>query len=200
MNDAGIKTNRMIVEKGIVYLDTASKGEDSYIVTVGDQNMVVGRDSLLRLTANADQVQVAVFKGEAQLQGGVSPVVVHKKETLTVDLKDAGQPVVAKGVEEVRYDNWNKERQDYSKTYAANEGYGGPNHAYGLQDLNYYGDFFYANGYGNVWQPYGFANSMAGLGSLQQRSRDVLSRHGLLFRFGVSLGMVAVSLRLLYVY
>jgi hypothetical protein len=162
MNDAGIKTNRMIVEKGIVYLDTAPKGEDSYIVTVGDQNMVVGRDSLLRLTANADQVQVAVFKGEAQLQGGANPVVVHKKETLTVNLKEAGQPVVAKGIEQVRYDNWNKERQDYSKTYADNQGYGGPNHAYGLQDLNYYGDFFYANGYGNVWQPYGFANSMAG--------------------------------------
>ena len=29
-----------------------------------------------------------------------------------------------------------------------------------MQDLNYYGDFFYANGYGNVWQPYGFAGSM----------------------------------------
>jgi hypothetical protein len=124
--------------------------------------MVVARDSVLRLTANADRVQVAVFKGEAQLQGGASPVVVHKKETLTVDLKNAGQPVVANGVEEVRYDNWNKERQDYSKTYAVNQGYGGPKRAYGLQDLNYYGDFFYANGYGSVWQPYGFANSMAG--------------------------------------
>ena len=31
-----------------------------------------------------------------------------------------------------------------------------------LQDLNYYGDFFYANGYGYVWQPFGFANSMVG--------------------------------------
>ena len=69
---------------------------------------------------------------------------------------------MAKGIEEVRYDNWNKERQDYSKTYADNQGYGGPNRGYGLQDLNYYGDFFYANGYGYVWQPYGFANSMVG--------------------------------------
>ncbi len=162
MNDAGIKTNRMTVEKGIVYLDTASKGEDGYIVTVGDRNLLVGRDTLVRLTANSNQVQVAVFKGEAQLQGGTQPVVVHKKETLTIDANEAAQPVIAKGVEQVRYDNWNKEREDYSKTYADNQGYGGPSRAYGLQDLNYYGDFFYANGYGYVWQPYGFANSMAG--------------------------------------
>lgn len=161
MNDVGIKTNRMTVEKGIVYLDTA-KGDDAYIINVGDQSVTVGRDSLLRLTANGDQVQVAVFKGEAQFQDGSKPIVVHKKETLTVDLKTAGQPVVAKGIEEVRYDNWNKERQDYTKTYADNQGYGGPNHGYGLQDLNYYGNFFYANGYGNVWQPYGFAGAMTG--------------------------------------
>ena len=69
---------------------------------------------------------------------------MHKKETLTVDLKAASQVAVAKGVEQNQFDNWNKEREDYSKTYADNQGYGGPSHAYGLQDLNYYGDFFYA--------------------------------------------------------
>lgn len=163
MNDAGIKTNRMTVEKGIVYLDTASKGVDSYLVTIGDQSILVGRDSLVRLTANPGQIQVAVFKGEAQLQGATTPVTtVHKRETLTADLKSSTQPTVAKGVEEVRFDAWNKERQDYSKTYAENTGYGGPNRAYGMQDLNYYGDFFYTNGYGYVWQPFGFANSMVG--------------------------------------
>ena len=29
----------------MVYLDTASKGDDSYLVTVGDQSLVVGRDT-----------------------------------------------------------------------------------------------------------------------------------------------------------
>ncbi len=85
---------------------------------------------------------------------------MRKKETLTVNLKAASQDVVAKGVEQSQFDNWNKERQDYGKTYADNQGYGGPSHAYGMQDLNYYGDFFYAGGYGYVWQPYGFAGSM----------------------------------------
>jgi hypothetical protein len=69
---------------------------------------------------------------------------------------------VAKGVDTVQFDAWNKEREAYSSTYAQNAGYGGPNHGYGLQDLNYYGDYFYASGYGYAWQPYGFANSMLG--------------------------------------
>lgn len=62
----------------------------------------------------------------------------------------------------MRFDGWNKEREAYSSTYAENQGYGGPSRAYGLQDLNYYGNFFYAGGYGYAWQPYGFANAMLG--------------------------------------
>jgi hypothetical protein len=160
MNDAGTKINRIRVEKGLVYLDTASKGDDSYLISVGNQSLVMGRNSLMRLSFTPEQMQVAVFKGEVQLEGQAQPVVIKKKETLTVDLKTASPYAIAKSVEENRYDNWNKEREDYSKTYADNQGYGGPNHAYGLQDLNYYGDFFYTGGYGYVWQPYGFAGTM----------------------------------------
>ena len=162
MNDAGMKINRIVVDKGLVYLDTASKGNDSYILNVGDRSVQVPRDSLVRITVNPARVQVAVFKGEAQLDGQAGQIVVHKKETLTLDLQqNVSDPSVAKGVEEVRYDNWNKEREAYSKDYGQNQGYGGPSAAYGLQDLNYYGDFFYANGLGYVWQPYGFAGSMS---------------------------------------
>src|SRR5262249_54473152 len=131
MNDAGIKTNRITIEKGLVYLDTASKGDDRYLITTGDRSLEVGRDTLVRINSTADQLQVAVLKGEAQVDGQAQPVVVHKKETLTVDLKTASQYAVVKGVEQNQFDNWNKEREDYGKTYADNQGYGGPNRAYG---------------------------------------------------------------------
>ena len=162
MNDAGTKINRIDLVKGLVYFDTASKGDDDYLVNVGDKTFVIGRNSLTRISMTPDRLQVAVFKGEVELEGQVQPVVVKKKETLTLDLKNTADVTVAKGVEDQNFDNWNKEREDYSKTYASNEGYGGPSHAFGLQDLNYYGDYFYAPGYGYVWQPYGFAGSMVG--------------------------------------
>ena len=162
MNDAGIKIDQIEVVKGLVYLDAASKGDDVYRLMVGSNSFLVRRDTELRLSAGPDQIQVVVFKGEVQPENQPQPVIVGKKETLTLPGHNGTNCTVAKGVEPVRFDAWNKEREAYSNTYAENQGYGGPNHAYGLQDLNYYGNFFYAGGYGYAWQPYGFANAMMG--------------------------------------
>ena len=88
MNDAGAKINRILVDKGLVYLDTA-KGNDTYLVTVGDRTLSVSHDTLMRLSATPDKMQVSVFKGEVQLDGEGQPVIARKKDTLTVDLKTA---------------------------------------------------------------------------------------------------------------
>jgi len=162
MNDAGAKVNQIEVLKGIVYLDAASKGEDGFRITVGKSSLRVQRDTLMRIDATSGPVQVAVFKGDVQLENQARPVVVQKRETLTIDPANAPGYTIAKGIETVQFDPWNKEREAYSNTYAQNAGYNGPNHAFGLQDLNYYGDYTYASGYGYVWQPFGFANSMLG--------------------------------------
>jgi len=162
LSDTGTKINQFEVVKGIVYLDAASKGDDIYRVKVGGTSLLAHRDTLMRVSATPDQLKVAVFRGDVQLEGEAQPVSIHKKQTLTVNLDDASKYVVANGTEASRFDAWNKEREDYSRTYAESEGYGGPSRSYGLQDLNYYGDFFYASGYGYAWQPYGFAGSMIG--------------------------------------
>ena len=160
LTDTGTKVNQFQVVKGTMYLDAASKGDDIYRIKVGDASLLAHRDTLMRVDATGDQLKVAVFKGDVQLEGAAQPVSIRKKETLTINLNDATKYQVASGVESSRFDAWNKERQEYAKTYADNTGYGGPNRGYGMQDLNYYGDFVYASGYGYVWQPYGFAGSM----------------------------------------
>ncbi|MGA2903912.1 MAG: FecR family protein [Candidatus Korobacteraceae bacterium] len=162
MNDAGAKVNQIQVVKGLVYLDAASRGDDTYRLIVGNSSFLVRRDTGMRLSATPNQIQVAVFKGEVQLESQPQPVTVGRKETLTLAGNSGASYTVAKGVEPARFDAWNKEREAYSSTYAENQGYGGPSRAYGLQDLNYYGNFFYAGGYGYVWQPFGFANAMMG--------------------------------------
>ena len=162
MNDAGAKVNQIEVVKGLVYVDAASKGDDVYRLMVGNSSFLVRRDTEMRLSATPDQIQVAVFKGEVQLESQPQPVTVGKRETLTLAGNSGSNYTVAKGIEPARFDAWNKEREAYSSTYAENQGYGGPSRAYGLQDLNYYGNFFYAGGYGYAWQPFGFANAMMG--------------------------------------
>ncbi len=159
MNDAGAKVNQIQVVKGLVYLNTA-KGDDVFRLVVGKNAFLVRRNSQIRLSASPDQIKLAVFSGDVQLEN-LSPLVnIQRHETLTLDANHADAPTVAKAVEADRFDRWNQERADYSKTYADNGGYGEPSRGYGLQDLNYYGDFFYAPGYGYAWQPFGFANAL----------------------------------------
>lgn len=162
MNDAGAKINQIRVVTGLVYLNTASKGDDIYRLVIGNNSLLVHRDSQLRLSVTPDQLKIAVFKGDVQLENQPQPVNIQKKETLTLDVNNADTRTVTRSVDPDRFDAWNKEREDYSKTYADDQGYGGPKSGYGLQDLNYYGGFFYAPGYGYAWQPYGFANAMMG--------------------------------------
>jgi hypothetical protein len=159
MNDAGAKVSQIQVVKGLVYLNTA-KGDDVYRLVVGASTFLVRRNSEIRLSASRDQIKVAVFSGDVQLENLSPPVNIQRHETLSLDANNADAPTVAKTVEADRFDRWNQEREAYSKTYANNEGYGEPGRGYGLQDLNYYGGFFYAPGYGYAWQPFGFANAL----------------------------------------
>ena len=161
MNEYGAKTNEIEVVKGVVYLDARSKGDDIYRLKTGDSTFLLQRDTQLRLEANRGQVQVAVFKGNVQLVDQQMVNVKHK-ETITLDPGNPSEYKIAAGAEPLPADAWNRERESYQEAYANNSGNPGPRVGYGLQDLNYYGNFFMANGYGYVWQPYGFANSMVG--------------------------------------
>jgi hypothetical protein len=162
MNDNGAKINEIEVVKGVVYLDARSKGDDIYRIKSGDSTFLVQRDTQLRLSAGPDQTRLAVFKGNVELMDQPHVVNVQRKQTLTLDPADAAGYKVATGSEALPADAWNRERQAYQQAYADNAGNPGPRFGYGLQDLNYYGTYFMAPGYGYAWQPYGFANSMIG--------------------------------------
>ena len=158
INDAGAKVNEIAIDKGVVYLDVRAR-KDIYGVTADGASLLVTGDAQVRLSAASDQLRVAVSKGDVQLVSLPQTVAVKKKETLSYDPKNPSAYKLTDGTDALPEDAWNKERQAYANSYASSEGVG-PSHAYGLQDLNYYGDYFYAPGYGYVWQPFGFADSL----------------------------------------
>ncbi len=162
MNDNGAKINKIELAKGVIYLDARSKGDDIYDVRSGDSTFLVQRDAQFRLESSSDRVHLSVFKGNVELAGQPQMVNVKHKETLTLDPANPSEYKVVAGAEPLPADAWNREREAYQEAYNTNPGNPGPRSGYGLQDLNYYGNFFMANGYGYVWQPYGFANSMMG--------------------------------------
>ena len=157
MNDAGVKVNEIEVVRGVVFFDVHSKSEDVYRAVADGTTFLVRRDTQTRISAAPDQLQLAVFKGTVQLENQPQLVSVKKNETLSLDPNQPSEYKVTHGTEPLPVDAWNKEREAYDAAYAHNAGYGGPKTGYGLQDLNYYGDYFYAPGYGYAWQPYGFA-------------------------------------------
>ncbi len=162
MTETGAKVNEIEVLRGVVFFDVHSKSVDVYRAVADGTTFLVRGDTQTRISAAPDQLQLAVFKGTVQLENELQLVSVKKNETLTLDPSQPSEYKVTHGTESLPVDAWNKEREAYDAAYAHNAGYGGPKTGYGLQDLNYYGEYFYAPGYGYAWQPYGFADSMIG--------------------------------------
>jgi Family of unknown function (DUF6600)/FecR protein len=162
MTDTGAKVDEIEVLRGVVFFDVRAKSEDAYHAIAGGTTFLVRRNTLARISAAPDQLQIAVLRGDVQLENQPQLLSVKKNETLTLDPNQPSDYKVTHGTEPLPVDAWNKEREAYTDAYARGQSFGGPRTGYGVQDLNYYGDYFNAPGYGYVWQPYGFANSMIG--------------------------------------
>jgi FecR protein len=162
LTDGGAKVDEIEVVRGVVFFDIRSKSEDVCHAIAGGNTFLVRHNTLARISAAPDELQVAVMRGDVQLESVAQQVSLKKNETLTLDPKQPSQYKVTHGTEPLAVDAWNKEREAYANAYVGSQGYGGPHTGFGLQDLNYYGDFFNAPGFGTVWQPFGFANAMTG--------------------------------------
>lgn len=159
LRGSGQRTTSVDVQQGTVYFNIGSHA-GNFRVTVAGQELTVPHDSQFRLDADKGQIKVAVDKGDVEIRSGSQNVKVKKNETFTMDLSDPSRYYLAKGLVEDRYDSWNQERSQYrdnyaSTSYSSNYASYSPYYTYGVSDLNYYGSYFYAPGWGYVWQPFG---------------------------------------------
>lgn len=161
INDSGAKVNEIQLVKGTAYFDTKGSKDDIYRATVGDSTFLIHRDTEARLSTDSGSPTLAVLKGEAELQNPSHEVKVAKRETLTVDSKNAAGYDIAKGVDAEPLDRWNDERSAYQTAYSYNNsGVSSGLNGYGYSDLNYYGGWSNIPGVGYGWQPYGVSNWM----------------------------------------
>jgi hypothetical protein len=150
LRSSGAKASTMNVVKGTVYVSTESTKGNEFLLVAGEAKMTVAPSTHLRLQVNESRTVVSVFNGSVAVQRGGETTVVGKKESLTIG---ADQMAVAKKVAGEPYDAWDKESIDYHKRYAGANTFAGGGNAYGLSDLNYYGNFINAGGF-SFWQPY----------------------------------------------
>jgi hypothetical protein len=147
----GDRLSEMRVAGGTVYVDFRHKGGESFRLMTGDRAFDLTHDARFRLRADHGQAELAVFKGEIDVQDVPEIAKVKKNQTLTVDLTDSSKFTLAKEVYPMPTDDYDRERSQYVDQYAKTN-HGSP-YAYGYSDLYRYGTFFDAPGYGLVWQP-----------------------------------------------
>jgi FecR protein len=151
LRSSGAKASTMNVVKGTVYVSTESTKDNEFLLEAGEAKMMVAPSTHLRLEFDGGKAVVSVFKGSVEVRRGEDTTVVDKKESLTLG---AGEMTVAKKVAEEPYDAWDKESIDYHERYSKANAFAGSGNAFGLSDLNYYGNFINAGGCGQMWQPY----------------------------------------------
>ncbi len=157
LRSTGSKYTLVDLQDGTAYFNIRKRDDDNdFRVSIGQREFSLTRASRFRLRVDRAQVVLAVFRGEVEITDQSGRLTVRKNETLTLDLDDPSRYFLAKSVAQDRYDDWDRERDEYRDRYANQGSYRGYSSAYsyGVADLNYWGNYTYISGYGYMWRPY----------------------------------------------
>jgi hypothetical protein len=153
LRDSGGKLSTIDIKHGIAYFNYQGKKEDEFTVNFFKQHIALSDQSHFRVFAATDGSMVSVFSGSLKVDGPNGEVALEKKRSASF-LPDVDQPKLAKNVPELEFDDWDKSQQQYHDRYMAKSYNDYSPFAYGVSDLNYYGNFVSIPGYGMGWQPY----------------------------------------------
>ena len=151
LRSSGAKASLMDVKHGTVYVNTESTKGNEFLLRAGEMKMTVAPSTHLRLEVGDAKTVLSVMNGSVEVVREGETKTVTKKEAMTVD---ADQATMANKVASGPFDGWDKESNDYHARYAMANTVAGGGNAYGLSDLNYYGNFINAGAFGSIWQPY----------------------------------------------
>jgi len=154
LRDSGGKVSAVEVKLGTVYVDYAGEKNEEFTVLFGHEKLALSHSAHLRIGISESDATVAVFKGDIQIEGPSGTVNVGKGRTANFDFLNNDHNSLARSIDEDPYDAWDKQQDQYHLRYASNSYSNYSPYAYGVSDLNYYGNFFNAPGYGMMWQPY----------------------------------------------
>jgi uncharacterized protein DUF6600/FecR-like protein len=183
LGDDGQKLNTVQLVSGTVYAslhpkNAGQKTGDQFLLNFAREAVTVPQSAHFRVQLADTRATLAVFKGKLSATSPAGQIEVAEKHSATIDLtkndlansdrtnialtnKDADDPakkntfVIAKNYKDDPSDDWDRQQNDYHNRYAfAGSSTLSSPYGYGMSDLNYYGNFMFVPGYGNVWQPY----------------------------------------------
>jgi hypothetical protein len=154
LRDSGGKVSVVHLQEGTTYVNFAGGKDDEFSLTFAHEKVSIAQSAHLRIEMADVTATLAVFKGDARVEGDSGALAVGKNHTANFDLTDGDRSTLAKNVEPDPFDAWDKQQDQYHQQYATNSYSSYSPYAYGTSDLNYYGNFSNVPGYGTVWQPY----------------------------------------------
>lgn len=160
LRGSGEKVTKVDLDGGTAYFDVRGHMGDFRVTFAGEEIAVSHATRFRVYGGDRGQFKLADYKGNLDVRSGEKQISVRGGETL--DLNDSEHYNLAKSIAEGSYDDWNKERDAYSQSAASASTYRhdyydngfSPAYSYGLADLAYYGNYFYAPGWGWMWRPY----------------------------------------------
>jgi len=154
LEDSGAKISTVEILSGTAYINYAGTRDNSLSLVFGREKIALTKSARLRVGIDEKGSEVAVLKGDVQVDTPSGQQAVKKNQTLEFNSAENDKFALVKDVSEQPFDAWDKQQEQYHQRYGANSYSNSSSRTYGVADLNYYGNFFSVPGYGMMWQPY----------------------------------------------
>ena len=148
---SGSRATTVDLPRGTAFVDFRHKRQDEFDLDLGGRSLPLTHNTHFRAAVTPSQVELAVFKGNLELQEAARKLKVKKNETLTLNLSQPDSYELAKGISADSLDNWDTNRERYQSQYGGSYG---SVPSYGTSDLSYYGTWIDSPMFGSVWRPY----------------------------------------------
>jgi len=149
----GATTSTVRLAKGTAYASLMKSRTDEFTLLFGNRKITLPPGAHIRLAITQDKAKLAVLAGPLRIDESAGTLEVRKKQTVTFDLTDHNEPMIAKNIGSAPLDQWDKQAAEYHARAAAFGAFNSP-YAYGLSDMAYYGAFHMSSSCGLLWRPY----------------------------------------------
>jgi hypothetical protein len=151
VSDSGKHTSVVNLVEGMVYVNWLGKSGDEFGLNFSREKIMLDRPAHFRVDTSTEVANLAVFKGDIEVEGPDGNLLVTKNKTATFAATDNDKSALTSNITPAPLDSWDKEAIAYHDQYATKNS---SPYGYGASDLGYYGSYMNVPGYGMMWQPY----------------------------------------------
>jgi len=155
----------IVISSGLAYFELQGESELNHMRVGFDSTEVTASGfTVLRINLDKAPGEVAVFSGNAHIEGGGIPALdLHGGESVALNATDPNDYNLAEAIEPDSWDAWNSDRDQAISSAAANQTEADENlpdrNNPAWSDLDANGNWYNVPDQGYVWSPYDASNS-----------------------------------------